>query len=62
MIRQDMFDRQRKVDPNAGRWSNVDYVWDVPVTLAQRITGYRHDHWRYDWGTPAFVEAMRSVP
>lgn len=27
----------------------VDYVWDIPVTLAYEVTGYRHDLWDFPW-------------
>ena len=28
----------------------VDYVFDIPIDVAQAITGYRHDLWDFPWG------------
>jgi hypothetical protein len=35
----------------------VDFIFDVPIELAQSVAGYRHDQVAFDWGTPQFTEA-----
>jgi hypothetical protein len=38
----------------------VDYIFDIPVELANALCGYRHDQ-RLDWGNPKFtrLESIR---
>lgn len=45
----------------AGAGANVDYIWDIPVSLAHALTGYRHDVWKLAWGEQTYerVEAGR---
>ena len=38
-------------------WPRVDYLFDVPIELAESETGFRHDHWRFAWGEPVFTAA-----
>ena len=38
-------------------WPRVDYLFDVPVELAERETGFRHDRCRFAWGEPVFTAA-----
>ena len=45
----------QKQDPDA--WPRVDYLFDVPVELAESETGFRHDRWSFVWGEPAFSAA-----
>jgi hypothetical protein len=33
-----------KQEAAGGSKADVDYIWDVPVTLAHQLTGWRHDH------------------
>ena len=42
----------------------IDYMFDIPIEIAQRITGYRHDLWQFAWGSPFFtvVEPIATVP
>ena len=35
----------------------VDFIFDVPIELAQSVAGYRHDLVAFDCGTPHFTEA-----
>lgn len=42
-------------DANGGKDSEVDYSFDIPVEIAFRLTGYRHDRWRFEWGEPHFT-------
>jgi hypothetical protein len=39
---------------------DVDYIFDIPVELAAKLTGYRHDRWKFDWGTPRFTALERG--
>lgn len=34
---------------------SVDYLFDLPIELAARITGYRHDQIQFTWGHPTFT-------
>jgi hypothetical protein len=38
----------------------VDFIFDVPVETAERVCGFRHDKWEYDWGSPKFT-ALEST-
>ena len=50
--KQSLFEKQ---NAHGGRNAGVDYIFDLPVELAFRMTGYRHDRLRFDWGSPAFT-------
>lgn len=39
----------------------VDYIFDVPVEVAEMIAGFRYDRWRYDWGEPVFTVAAHKT-
>src|SRR6185369_10814385 len=36
--------------------ASVDYLFGVPLEIAARICGYRHDQWKFEWGEPKFTE------
>jgi hypothetical protein len=59
-IRDEQFAKQRKQDSITKSGMSIDYVWDIPVMLAEAICGHRHDRWRYDWGRPRFTIAERG--
>jgi hypothetical protein len=42
----------RQDDPRPLR---VDHIFDIPVETAESVCGYRHDRWRFAWGTPRFT-------
>lgn len=42
--------------------AEVDFVFDIPLELAQSVCGFKHDQSEFDWGTPQFVGAERSAP
>src|SRR5438128_12635623 len=46
-------------DNAGGADANVDYIFDVPLELAAKLCGYRHDRWQFEWGEPSFT---RLVP
>ena len=48
-------------DSDGGGASDVDYIFDIPVLLAAELTGYRHDQWKFDWGTPHFTALERTL-
>lgn len=33
----------------------VDFIFDLPIDLAQAVTGYRHDQEKFEWGSPDFI-------
>jgi hypothetical protein len=39
--------------------TTVDHIFDVPVLLAESVTGFRHDRDSFDWGTPRFTRIER---
>jgi len=41
---------------DTGEADGVDYMFDIPLELAQSLYGFRHDLGRYDWGEPRFTE------
>ncbi len=48
-------------DQAGGQAADVDYLFDAPVELAESLTGYRHDRWKFDWGEPRFT-ALTPAP
>lgn len=54
-IHRRLAEQNEKQDPDA--WPGVDYVFDVPVELAESETGFRHDRWLFAWGKPVFTAA-----
>jgi hypothetical protein len=52
LIKTRLYALQADNDRAKGR---VDYMFDVPVELAAKLTGYRHDQTRFDWGNPHFT-------
>jgi hypothetical protein len=47
-------------DPNKN--FPVDYLFDIPVELAQACCGYRHDYSEFDWGRPVFEVLAEGKP
>jgi hypothetical protein len=47
---------QKEQDEDGGQKAEVDHIFDVPLKAAERICGFRHDRWRFDWGEPQFTE------
>ena len=39
----------------------VDYLFDIPVDLAEAMTGYRHDRLKFSWGEPRFTIIERAA-
>lgn len=37
----------------------LDYIFDIPLELAEALTGYRHDRRKFSWGTPRFTVVER---
>lgn len=48
-------------DAAGGEKSDVDFMFDVPLELAQSICGFKHDCWKFDWGEPKFFVANIAV-
>jgi hypothetical protein len=51
LIRDRRFSQQRAAD---GKGLPVDYIFDIPVALAESLTGYRHDGQIPDIGEQGF--------
>ncbi|MEM6556579.1 MAG: hypothetical protein AAF642_11935 [Pseudomonadota bacterium] len=43
-----------RMQESEGDSADVDFVFEVPVELARLVSGYRHDQWKFDWGSPSF--------
>jgi hypothetical protein len=37
-----------------GEDADVDFIFDVPLELAQSVCGFKHDLCDFEWGTPEF--------
>ena len=48
--------QEAKQDAAGGTKSEVDYIFDIPLDAAESLCGYRHDRWKFSWGTPKFYE------
>lgn len=51
-LKDNLFGKQ---EAEGGTKANVDFIFDVPVELAQAICGFRYDRCEYEWGEPAFT-------
>jgi hypothetical protein len=51
---------QKKQSEESGQDAGVDYIFDVPLEAAERLCGYRHDRWKFDWREPHFTELIQS--
>lgn len=38
-----------------GKEAGYDYVFEVPLELAKRLCGYKHDEVEFEWGEPEFT-------
>ena len=47
-------------DEEGGEDADVDMIFDIPMVLAQRITGFKHDEYDASAGPPVFEELVRS--
>ena len=43
-----------------GESALVDYVFDVPVDIAELLTGFRHDRLMFEWGEPQFTALIKQ--
>jgi hypothetical protein len=50
LIKSDLEKRQRE----SGDAEGVDYIFDVPLKMAESICGYAHDQWEFDGRRPDF--------
>jgi hypothetical protein len=48
-------DANLKLQEDKGEEEGVDYVFEVPLEVAESICGYRHDRWQFEWGEPKFT-------
>jgi hypothetical protein len=39
----------------------VDYIWEIPIELANSLCRYRHDQ-HADWGRPEFTILAEGKP
>ncbi len=52
----DIAERQTKQQRANGDETGIDYMFDIPLDLAQSLCGFRHDLASYAWGEPRFTE------
>lgn len=53
-------DSYRQQQQSEGKSPEVDFVFEIPIELARLVTGYRHDLWKFDWGSPSFKVLSES--
>lgn len=58
-IRTRLFAEQ---EADGGEESDTDYIFDVPVELAEHLTGYRHDGIIFEEGQPGFMALVSTAP
>jgi hypothetical protein len=51
---QDIFAQKKKQKLDEGIEESPDYIFDVPVDIAEMQTGFRHDKPTFAWGTPSY--------
>lgn len=42
-------------DAAGGEDADVDFIFDIPLELAQSICGFKHDLCDFEWGSPSFT-------
>jgi len=47
--------RRRLTQQQESTTGDVDYIFGIPVVVAESVCNYRHDRWMYDWGHPQFT-------
>ncbi len=52
----EIIERQTQHQREDGEASGADYMFDIPLELAESHCGFRHDLMSYDWGDPRFTE------
>jgi hypothetical protein len=55
-IRQRLMEKQEATVSDEG--FKVDYIFDIPVEVAAAICKYRHDRWKFEWGSPQFFRLI----
>jgi hypothetical protein len=53
-------DAQAEQEKESEEQPECDYVFDVPLSAAERLCGYRHDRWKFDWGKPRFTKLVKN--
>jgi len=43
-----------------GKAARADHIFEVPLRAAERLCGYRHDRWKFDWGEPRFTKLAKN--
>jgi hypothetical protein len=51
---------QKEQDTKGGEDARVDYIFDVPLEAVERLCGYRHDRWKFEWGEPEFTTLVTN--
>jgi hypothetical protein len=41
-------------------YPTCDHIFDVPLKAAERLCGYSHDRWKFDWGEPQFTKLVKD--
>jgi hypothetical protein len=47
-------------DAEDGKKAEVDLIFDIPLALAERVCGFRHDKGNFEWGEPKFTHLRTS--
>jgi hypothetical protein len=58
-IRAKCFSEQRRDDEEGD--GDVDYIFEIPLEVAESVCGYKHDQWEFDWGQPAFTKFVHAA-
>jgi hypothetical protein len=45
-----------------GDQADIDFIFDVPLELAQSVCGFKHNLCEFEWGTPEFTAVDSSQP
>jgi hypothetical protein len=45
----------REQDEAGGKDADVDFIFDIPLELAELLCGFKHDLGSFAWGTPRFT-------
>lgn len=52
--------RAQQAEEDAGT-AEVDYLFDIPLTVAQSVCGFKHDRFSFEWGEPHFTVAEPMI-
>jgi hypothetical protein len=49
--------KEEQID-EGGDEADVDMLFDLPIKIAEKICHFRHDYFKFEWGSPVFYKLL----